>query len=66
MKVVKNPKESLERLVNRFQKKVTQSRKLLQIKQNKFHHKKDTKRQVRGAAVMREYYRAKREKMQYY
>lgn len=63
--VVRNPKESTDRVIARFNKKVQSSRKLLKVKEERYFTKKKTKRQVRAAAVMREFYRAKREKMKH-
>lgn len=63
--VIRNPKESTDRVIARFNKKVQNSRKLLQVKENKHHSKKPTKRYVRAAAVKREFYRNKREKMRH-
>lgn len=66
IKVYKNPKESLDRLISRFNKKVQASRVILQVKANRYHKKPLTKRLQRQAAIMREYHRSKNEKMQYY
>ena len=64
--VVRNQKESVERLINRFLKKVQQSRKLYKIKEKRFFAQKPTRRKTRDSALMREYYRSKREKMKHY
>jgi hypothetical protein len=64
--VIRNPKESTDRVIARFNKKVQSSRKLLRVKEGKYRVKDKTRRQVRAAAVMREYYRAKREKMKHF
>ncbi len=64
--VFKNTKESADRLVSRFNKKVQASRILLELKARRYNEKKKTKRLVRQAAIMRENYRAKRTKEQYY
>lgn len=64
--VIRNPKESTDRVIARFNKKVQSSRKLLQVKEGRYLTKPKTKRQVRAAAIMREYYRAKREKMKHF
>jgi len=61
-----NEKESVERLINRFNKRVQKSRMLPFLKENRYHKKDDTKRQVRKAAVMREYYRAERNRRKFY
>lgn len=64
--VSKNQKESLDRMISRFNKKVQASRKLLEVRSKRYHEKSKTKRLVRKSAVMREHYRAKKNKMQYY
>lgn len=64
--VYKNQKESLDRLISRFNKKVQAGRILLEVRNRRYHKKPLTKRKVRQAAVMREFYRGRREKMQYY
>lgn len=66
VKVYKNQKESTDRLISRFNKKVQASRILLEVKNRRYHKRATTKRLVRQAAVMREFYRAKRNKEQYY
>lgn len=62
----KNPKESLDRLISRFNKKVQASRVILEVKNKRYHKKPLTKRLRRNAAVMREFYRDKKNKMQFY
>ena len=64
--VHKNQKESPDRLVSRFNKKVQASRILMEVKSRRYRKKKLTKRLIRQSAIMREHYRAKREKEQYY
>ena len=64
--VYKNQKESLDRLISRFNKKVQAGRILLEVRNRRYHKKPLTKRKQRQAAIMREYYRGRREKMQYY
>ncbi|MFH1720286.1 MAG: hypothetical protein ABH856_01635 [Patescibacteria group bacterium] len=64
--VIRNPKESTDRVIARFNKKVQNSRKLLGVKEARYHVHPKTKIQVRTAAVMREHYRSKREKMKYF
>lgn len=64
--VIRNPKESTDRVIARFNKKVQNSRKLLQVKEGRYLTKPKTKRQVRAAAIMREFYRTKREKMKHF
>jgi len=66
VKVYKNSKESLDRLISRFNKKVQGSRILLEVKSRRYYKKPLTRRLARKSAVMREYYRSKNEKMQYY
>lgn len=66
VKVYKNSKESADRLISRFNKKVQASRVILEVKSRRYNEKKKTKRLVRQAAIMREMYRAKRNKEQYY
>lgn len=66
IRVVKNPKESPERLVSRFNKKVQASRVLLEVKGRRYFKRKPSRRYMRQAAVMRTYYRNLRDKMQYY
>ena len=62
----KNDKESTERSITRFNKKVQASRKLLLIRSNKFHVRPKTKRLQRTVAIMREHYRAERDKNKFY
>jgi hypothetical protein len=62
----KNDKESSERAITRFNKKVQGSRKLLKLRSEKFHTKKPTRRQARAGAVMRDHYRGIREKNKFY
>jgi ribosomal protein S21 len=64
--VYRNPKESLDRMISRFNKKVQASRVILQVKNRRYWKKPSTRRQIRQAAIMRWYYRNLREKMQYY
>ncbi len=64
--VVKKEGESNERLISRFNKKVQASRKILHVREHKFHVTKPKKRYVRSAAVMRSKYRAAREKSKFY
>ena len=64
--ILKNQKESQDRLISRFNKKVQSSRILLEVKSRRYRKKKLTKRLVRQSAIMREHYRFKREKEQYY
>lgn len=62
----KNDKESNERAITRFNKKVQSSRKLLKIRGERYHKKDDTKRQKRQSAIMREHYRSLRERNKFY
>lgn len=60
--VYKNDKESVDRVISRWNKKVQASRILLQKRQRRYNAKPATKRQIRMKAVKRDEYRAKREK----
>lgn len=62
VKVVKNDKESVDRVISRFNKKVQASRILLKKRTTRYFSKPDTKRIVRTKAIKREEYRALREK----
>ncbi len=62
----KNDKESNERAITRFNKKVQASRKLLKVRGERYHKKDDTKRQARQSAVMREHYRSQKERSKFY
>lgn len=64
--VWKDDKESNERAITRFNKKVQASRKLLEIRTSRYNKKASTKRYTRDAAVMREFYRSKKEKNKFY
>lgn len=64
--VRKNDKESNERLIARFNKKVQGSRKLLEIRSKRYFKPVKTKKETRAAAIMREHYRAKKEKSKFY
>lgn len=64
--VTRKPKESSERLVQRFQKKAQASRIVIEVKERQYFKKKPRKRHIRAAAVMREYYRERREKEKYH
>jgi hypothetical protein len=66
VKVSKSSKESFERFMSRFDGMVQRAR-IVRLLRERKHRKKDpTKRQVRQAALKREEYRAKREKMKFY
>ena len=62
----KNDKESNERSITRFNKKVQGSRKILKIKSERYFSKPSTKIKVRQTAISREKYRAAREKNKFY
>lgn len=64
--VWKNDKESNERCITRFNKKVQASRLLQLLRSKRFHSRKVTKRSIRAGAVKREYYRALKEKTKFY
>ncbi len=64
--VRRNDKESGDRLIQRFSNKVKSSRMILLVKSKKYFKKDTSKRRQRSAALMREFYRAKREKQKYY
>lgn len=66
IRVYKNPKESVDRLISRFNKKVQASRVLLEVRKRRYYKKKPSRRYLRQAAMMRTYYRNLRDKMQYY
>jgi len=59
-------KESSEKRVSRFKQWYNRSRVGNIVKGRRYRKKKDSKRQMRDAAVMREKYRAKREKNKFY
>ena len=64
--VVKNEKESNERLISRFNKKVQASRKILKIRAERYNTTPSTKRHQRQAAIMRDKYRAQKERSRFY
>jgi len=66
IKVLRNPKESVDRLISRFNKKVQGSRILLQVRANRYFKKAPSKRHSRMAAVMRDFHRTQREKLKFY
>jgi len=61
----KQPKESNEKLISRFQKKVQGSRIILLAKSKMYYKKPLKKGNIRKRAIMREHYRALREKQKY-
>jgi len=66
IRVIRNPKESVDRLIARFNKKVQSSRILPQLKAKRYFKRPLRKREVRSAAIMRTHYRTTREKMKFY
>ena len=66
IKVIRNSKESADRLISRFNKKIQGSRILLLVRSNRYFKKKPNKRHSRMAAIMRDFHRKQREKMKYY
>ncbi len=66
LKVYRNPKESVERMISRFNKKVQASRVLLEVKNRRYWKRAPTKRYMRQAAIMRWYYRDLREKQKFH
>ncbi|MBI5412782.1 hypothetical protein HZA42_00355 [Candidatus Peregrinibacteria bacterium] len=61
----KSPKESNEKLISRFQKKVQGSRILLLVKEKMYFRKPKKSGFIRKKAIMRDHYRALREKQKY-
>ncbi len=64
--VIRNPKESVDRLVARFNKKVQSSRILLQVKGRRYFKRAVPQRKIRDAAIMRDHYRSQKDKMRFY
>lgn len=64
--IVRNPKESPERLIGRFNKKVQQSRVIVTLKSKRYRSKKPSEQKQRSAALMRTKYRKMREKSKFY
>jgi len=62
---IKKQSESNERLMSRF-KKVVQRSRIMELKRNRYHKGKPTKKLQREAAVMRAQNRKKRERAKYY
>ena len=62
----KNEKESNERAITRFNKRVQGSRKILKVRTGRYYSKAKTKTQIRSAAIMREHYRTQSEKHKFY
>lgn len=66
VKVIKSSKESFERFMSRFDGMVQRARIVRLLRERRYLKRDLTKRQVRAAALKREQYRAKREKMKFY
>lgn len=66
IKIRRNSKESNDRIIQRFSNKVKASRLVPTVKERRYFERPKTKRKVREAAIMRDYYRNLREKMKYY
>ena len=60
--VVKNDKESVDRVISRWNKKVQASRILVQIRAKRYYSKPLTKIKLRKKAIKRDEYRELREK----
>lgn len=65
IRVRKNDKESVDRVISRFNKKVQSSRILLNKRRNRYYSKPLTKRKQRKKAIKREEYRKLREKTKF-
>jgi len=63
--VVKNDKESVDRVISRFNKKVQASRILLVSREKRYRKKALTKRLQRKKAIMREFHRDQKEKKRF-
>ena len=63
--LVRNSKESSDKLVNRFIKKVQASRIIILAKAGRYFQKPLKKRKIRSAAVMRDHYRELKETRKY-
>lgn len=61
----KNQKESNEKLISRFQKKMQGSRIITVAKERMYFKKSLKKGKIRARAIMREHYREVREKQKY-
>ena len=64
--VLPDEKESSERRVNRFKKWFTRSRIAQMLKETRYRKDTLTKREIRKKALMREKFRAEKEKNKYY
>jgi ribosomal protein S21 len=66
VKVIRNAKESVDRLIARFNKKMQSSKIIVRMKAKRYHKRPLRKREVRAAAVMRDMHRSRREKQKFY
>jgi len=66
VRVKRDSSESFERMLSRFKKLIQNSHKIVHLKAKARFNKKLTRRQVREAALMREYYRKERARKQFY
>ncbi|MBL4693875.1 hypothetical protein JKY72_00705 [Candidatus Gracilibacteria bacterium] len=66
VKIWKGEKDSNERCITKFNKRVQASRKIPKVRSGRYHKKSLTRRQIRAAAIMREHYRAIRDKNKFY
>lgn len=66
IRVMKNPKESVDRLISRFNKKVQASRIVILSKSKRYLKKQPSARHQRKGAIMRSHYRLQREKSKFY
>jgi ribosomal protein S21 len=64
--VYRDPKESFERMLSRFKKLLQRSHKIQEAKEKMRFKKAPTKRYIRQAAIMREYYRGEKAKKMFY
>ncbi len=64
--VAKTKNESSDRLIQRFNKKIQQSRMVQMVRDKRYYARKKNKRKIRKAALMREYYRRLKEQMKFY
>jgi len=53
-------------LIQRFNKKIQQSRMVQMVRDKRYYARKKNKRKIRKAALMREYYRRLKEQMKFY
>jgi len=64
--VMRNAKESSDRLVARFNKRVQAARILPAAKERRYWKRPFRKTEIRARAIMRDYFRSLKEKMRYY